>query len=252
MALGAKLMRSFCGLAIIWLAICGLAMPAAAAPAVDLQIVLAVDASRSIDEREYAMQLARIAAAVRDPAVLAAIRKGPAARIGIALATWAEPRRPEDATPWYLIQSGRDAERFARAVEARRCRVGGGTGIGHAVLFCTDLFRSNGFAGGRRVIEISGDGRETVSWDWNVTPMQARAAAETRGITVNGLALLSEDADLAAYCADQVTAGAGAFVMTALPIDDFVAAFRRKLIREIEDRNIVSQQWPAKPAIILR
>ena len=223
--------------------------PAVAAPAVDAEIVLAVDASYSIDEREYALQLAGIAAAVRDPDVLSAIRTGPAGRIAITLATWAEPRWPKDAAPWHLIQDRAGAERFARRVEAHRRRVNGGTGIGHAVMFCIRLFKDNGFAGSRRIIDVSGDGRETAPRDWNVTPSQARAAAIARGITVNGLVLLSEDPDLAAYYAAHVIGGDGAFVMTASTIEDFAAVFRRKLIREIEDRQVVSRLRPsADPA----
>lgn len=241
------MMRTLLTLVAAGLALCGPAVltPAVAAPAVDVQIVLAVDASYSIDEREYALQLAGIAAAVRDPGVLAAIRAGPGGRIGITLATWAEPRRPKDAAPWHLIEDTASAERFARRVEAHHRRVGGGTGIGHAVLFCIGLFNGNGLAGNRRVIDVSGDGRETAPRDWNVTPAQARAAAVARGITVNGLVLLSEDSDLAAYYAANVIGGAGAFVMAAPTIDDFAAVFRRKLIREIEDRQTVSRLVPA-------
>jgi hypothetical protein len=191
---------------------------------VDLQLVVAVDASGSVDDREYALQLGGIAAAFRDARVLWAIAEGPTGRIGVALVGWAESNRPKAASRWHIIDDAASAETFARTVETFGRQFGGGTGIGRAMTFSVTLLERSGLASPRRVIDISGDGRETTFREWSVPPEQARHAAIDRGITINGLAILSEDPDLEAYYARAVIAGPGAFVMTAATI----VVFRRR------------------------
>ncbi|MFQ5785328.1 MAG: DUF1194 domain-containing protein [Alphaproteobacteria bacterium] len=221
-----------------------LACPAVAAGAgtpVDLQLILAIDSSASIDDREFALQMAGIAAAFRDPEVIAAIGSGPHARIAVAAVFWAESGWRKDVTPWQVLAGAPGAEAFARYMERHPRRIAGGTGIGSAILFSAQLFDGNGFSSPRKVIDISGDGRETTFREWRVTPGLARAAANARGVTINGLAMLSDEPDLGDYYDSEVIGGAGSFVVTAETIDDFARAIRRKLIREIEYQPIVSR-----------
>jgi hypothetical protein len=219
----------------------GLMVPGARAQTdVDLQLVVAVDASFSVDAREYALQLDGIAAAFRDPEVQDAIAAGRHGRIAVALAVWAESRYPKSAVDWYVVDGPASAEAFSRSVETYGRPVEGGTRIGRAVMFCISLIESNGFTGGRRVIDVSGDGPETALREWTVTPQQAGAAAAIRGITVNGLAILSDEPKLDRYYARNVIDGPGAFVMAAHSIADFAAAMRLKLIREIKGQRLVS------------
>src|SRR5437660_1728212 len=82
---------------------------------VDLELVLAVDASGSVNDEEYKLQLIGIARAFRDPAVRKAIGSGPAKSIAVNLLVWAEPQVPKDTTGWFIITSDEDAERFASA-----------------------------------------------------------------------------------------------------------------------------------------
>ena len=214
---------------------------------VDLQLVVAVDASGSVDDREYALQLGGIAAAFRDARVLRAIAEGPTGRIGVALVGWAESNRPKAASRWHIVDDAASAEIFARTVETFGRPVGGGTGIGRAMTFSVTLLERSGLAGTRRVIDISGDGRETTFREWSVPPEQARHAAIDRGITINGLAILSEDPDLEAYYARSVIAGPGAFVMTVATIEDFSIAMRTKLIREITGALVIGSAGPPRP-----
>ncbi len=215
--------------------------PARAGSEVDLQLVLAVDASASIDEREFRLQMSGIAAAFRDAAVIDAIGSGPLGRIGIVLVVWADTSAPRDVSPWRLLDSAESAARFARMVEDFPRRVEGGTGIGRAVVFAIAQIEGNGLSSRRKVIDVSGDGRETAFRDWSIPPYQARAMAIARDITVNGLAILSEYPALATYYEEEVAGGFGSFVMTANGIKDYALAIRRKLIREIEYRPIVSR-----------
>jgi hypothetical protein len=210
------------------------ATPAWAQTAVDLELVLAVDASGSVDDGEFALQMGGIAAAFRDPEVLDAIRSGPIGRIAANIVIWADAQRPKDEMGWRLIADAASAEAFAARVERHpRTIPAGGTGIGAAVLFAVKQLEKNDFAGARRVIDVSGDGRETTFREWMVPPSQAREQAVSKGITVNGLVILTDEPRLDAYYEAEVIGGKGAFVQVAKSYDDFAVAVRRKLLREI-------------------
>ena len=101
------------------------------------------------------------------------------------------------------------------------------------------MLETSGLASTRRVIDVSGDGRETTFREWSVPPDQARHAAIDRNITINGLAITAEDRDLASYYETQVIAGPGAFVMTAASIEEFARVMRTKLLREIRGDLII-------------
>lgn len=206
---------------------------------VDVELVIAIDSSASIDDHEFALQLAGIAAAFRDPDVAAAIVSGPQGQVAVMAIFWAEAGLPSDFTPWRVIADAVDSEQFALSIERWPRRVKGGTGIGTAVLHSIQQLESNAFAGNRRIIDISGDGRETTMREFFITSTQARSMAILRGITINGLAILNDEPDLDTYYQDQVTGGPQSFVMIAREIEDFAEAMRRKLIREFEYRPLI-------------
>ena len=230
---GGATLLAFCALTIQGIA------PARGQTAVDVELVIAVDSSASIDEREFALQLAGIAAAFRDPEVVTAIGSGPRNRVAVMAIFWAESGYPSDTTPWHVLADAADAERFARLMERWPRRVEGGTGIGTAVLNGVKQLEYNAIQGKRRIIDISGDGRETTMREFFITSPQARAMAISRGITINGLAILNDEPDLDRYYRENVTGGPGSFVMIAREIEDFAEAMRRKLIREFEYRPLL-------------
>jgi hypothetical protein len=208
---------------------------------VDLQLVLAVDGSGSVDEREYALQTAGIAAAFREPEVLEAIAEGFHGRIGVSLVTWAESAGDKDFSPWHVVSDLESAERFARLVESFPRRVIGGTGIGRALFFSMRRIERSGLTSPRRVIDLSGDGAESTSRYFRVETSQSRARARADGITINGLAILTDEPDLEAYYRAEVISGPGAFTMAVADYEDFAEAMKRKLIREIRYRPDVSR-----------
>ena len=233
-------------LATVWLLVLGWCAGLSAFPGVgfaqepvDLQLVLAVDASGSVNEREYRLQLNGIADAFRDPEIIEAIVDAPLGRIAVALVVWAESNRPKARTAWHVIDGAGAARAFAALVQGFGRPVGGGTGIGKAMFFAVRMLETSGLSSHRRAIDISGDGRETTFREWSIPPDQARHAAIDRGITINGLAITAEDKTLENYYATQVIAGPGAFVMTAASIDDFARTMRAKLLREIRGELIV-------------
>ena len=208
---------------------------------VDLELVLAVDASGSVDDAEFELQRAGIASAFRDQGVVDAIRAGPRGRIAVTLMVWAEHNLPKDFSPWVVIDGADSAARFADIVSTFPRRVRGSTGIGRAVQFAVRAIGENDYRGDRLVIDVSGDGAETAPRDFTVLAPQAKAIARAAGVVVNGLAILSDEPDLLTYYEREVIAGTGAFAMAATGFDSFAEAMREKLLREISYRPIVSQ-----------
>src|SRR3546814_13010333 len=83
--------------------------------------------------------------------------------------------------------------------------------------------------------DLSGDGRSNEGG----SPAFARAAANRAGITINGLAILNEEPELAGYYIAGVVGGPGAFLLTADDFQDFAVAMRRKLyFASSEERRV--------------
>lgn len=214
-----------------------LAVPVRAEP-VDLELILAVDSSSSVDYREFGLQMNGLAAAFRNDGVIAAIRDGRLGVIAVSLVQWATPGAERVAIPWALVRGRASAEAFAEAIDnAPRHVPTGGTGISAMLASAAKLFADNGFEGARRVIDVSGDGRDSHGPGLDLT----RVAAVAQGITINGLPILSDFPDLEAYFAAQVIGGPGAFTQPAASYDDFAGAIRAKLMREIRGPPIVGQ-----------
>jgi hypothetical protein len=208
--------------------------PAVAEELVDLELVLAIDASSSVDEAEWDLQMQGYAAAFREPRVLAAIRSGPAKRIAVAVLVWADSSVPTWGGDWFVLTAPEDSERFAAFMARLERRAEGGTGIGAGVAMAIRKLDRNGITAPRQVVDISGDGRETPAREIVLLMPQARAMAQARGVTVNGIAVENEDAGLANWYRYNVISGPGSFVISAADYADFAEAILRKLIREIE------------------
>jgi hypothetical protein len=207
---------------------------------VDLELALAVDASGSVDDREFALQLKGITTAFRDAEVKKAIRSGPLGRIAVNLVIWAEPQVPKDMSGWRVLAGDEDAEHFAALVQRFPRRVTGATGIGEGIASALRSMDANGITAAREAVDVSGDGRETAPREPTVLIGQARTMAAARGVIVNGLAILNEEPDLAEWYARYVQTGPGSFVMAVSTYEDFAEAMRRKLLREIEYRPRIS------------
>jgi hypothetical protein len=209
-----------------WLAA---ALGARAEP-VELELVLAVDSSFSVDREEFGLQMQGLTTAFRDPRVIAAIRASGEHGIAVCLIQWAGNWGQIMALDWTAVRDAESAETFARRLaRTPRLIVGASTSITGALKFSMRQFEPNGFEGRRMVIDLSGDGRHNQS----TGPAIQRELAVNMGITINGLAILNEDQQLDRYYRDHVIGGAGAFVMTTDSYRDFASAIVRKLVREI-------------------
>jgi len=200
------------------------------AQAVELELVLAIDTSLSINADEYAIQMGGLALAFRNSHVVSAIEAAGDNGIAVALVQWGIGEQQEITVDWTHVYDRASAKLFAHAIEATPRRFfGKGTGITRALQFSSSIFKGNGFQGRRRVIDISGDGRNNSGRP----PAPMRDRVVDAGIVVNGLAILDGDITLGAYSAEHVTGGTASFVIIADTFHDYPAAIRKKLQREI-------------------
>lgn len=211
-------------------ALVGWAYTARAEP-VDLELVLAVDSSASVDYAEFNLQLEGLAHAFRDPELVAAIGLGTHRVIAVTLMEWSSAGRQEIVLPWRRIATEADAAAIADQIDrSPRQLQTGATSISSAIRFANDLFVDNGFEGVRRVIDLSGDGYNNQGEALEI----ARAAVLDSGTTINALAIENQVLGLADYFEQQLIGGIGAFAMRAADYRDYLGQIRRKLLREIE------------------
>mgnify|MGYP000179443516 CR=1 FL=1 len=206
--------------------------------AVDLELVLAVDVSLSIDAGEARLQREGYVAAFRDPQVLQAIRSGILGRIAVTYFEWANSAHTQLVVGWTLIDSDASAAAFSAALAERRPGPAHYTSISGAIDYGATLFADNGFEGTRQVIDVSGDGPN----NWGDLVTHARDRAVAQGLTINGLPILDDGPgpfgrynipNLDLYFRDCVIGGPAAFIVVAENFDAFASAIRRKLILEI-------------------
>src|SRR5271154_5447314 len=197
---------------------------------VAIALVLAVDASGSVDNRRFELQKRGYAAAFRNPQVLSSIRSLMTASIAATMMQWTGPRLHVQVVDWTLIKDEDTANAFAAAIEAApRQLFGGGTSISGAIDYSRLLLMQSSFMGERRVIDVSGDGSNNSGRP--VT--EARDEAVRDGIGINGLPILSIEPMLDRYYYDNVIGGPGAFMIPAENYDTFADAILKKLITEI-------------------
>ena len=197
---------------------------------VDLALVLAVDASGSVDAIRFALQKRGYVAAFRHPRVLEAIHSGPNQAIAATMLQWTGPALHVQVVGWTRLGEAGATSAFASAIEdAPRQLFGGGTSISGAIDYGATLLRMSPFRAGRRVIDVSGDGSNNRGRPADA----ARDEAVSAGIGINGLPILALEPDLDRYYYDHVIGGPGAFVVAAQSYETFADAILKKLITEI-------------------
>jgi hypothetical protein len=203
---------------------------------VDLELVLAVDVSQSMDLEEQTLQREGYVAAFRHDEVIDAILSGPHGRIAVTYMEWGDAYDQFQIVPWTLIASRQDALAFADALAAEQIYPSQRTSISRALLRSADHIEFNEFEGLNKVIDISGDGPNNTGQMVEI----ARDAVAERGVTVNGLPIMLKEADswydipnLDQYYEDCVITGAGAFVAPVESLEQLAPTIRAKLVLEI-------------------
>lgn len=216
---------------------------------VDLQLVLAADVSRSVDDSEFRLQREGYAAALTDPRVLRAIQSGQIGKIAVCYLEWSGESFQEMIVDWSVIGDEETAGLFAdRLVKAPR-PFANRTSIGVAIDYAVEQFLRSGHESQRRTIDVSGDGTNTNGKH----PAIARDEAVAKGITINGLVILSPEPmpwnpwhthppeGLEEYFRQNVAGGPGAFVIAAEDFNSFAQAIVNKLIREVANIDAPTQ-----------
>ncbi|MBW9055930.1 DUF1194 domain-containing protein [Rhizobium mesosinicum] len=208
---------------------------------VDVELVLAVDTSRSMDYEEVRIQREGYVEALRHKEFLDAVQGGLTGRIAVSYFEWAGYVVPGSVIDWQVIETQKDARDFADKLEMRPIATQRRTSISAAIVQGASMLAASPYKGHREVIDVSGDGPNN-SGD-PVTP--ARDAALQAGIVINGLAIMLRPSDvpegLDKYYGDCVIGGPGSFVLPVHKIEDFAVAVRRKLVWEISGRELPAE-----------
>ncbi|MFC4174362.1 DUF1194 domain-containing protein [Microvirga sp. GCM10011540] len=218
----------------------GLAMGAARAESVDLELVFAADGSGSIDDEELRLQRKGWADALTSEDVLNGIRNGPLGVIAVAYMEWGGPSSQVLIVDWHVIRDAASAQVFADKLLSAPRGAYGYNSISNAIDFSVRLVETNAHDGTRKVIDVSGDGANRGG-----RPLEeARADALAKGFTINALAIRRPGSGrpggpggmpLEDYYGQNVIGGPGSFVEIANETQPFAVAARRKLLTEIAD-----------------
>jgi Protein of unknown function (DUF1194) len=216
-------------------------------PSVDVELILAVDVSYSMDMDELAIQREGYAEAIVSKEFLQALKSLPNGRISVTYFEWAASSDQKIIIPWRVIDGPETADAVANEIMKTPIRRASRTSISGAINFAMPLFDENPYKGLRRVIDISGDGPNN-----NGSPVTiARDAALEKGITINGLPIMVKEPSYSTmdidnldwYYEDCVTGGPGSFVVSIKDRSQFKQAIRTKLLLEVAGRT------PERPAI---
>ena len=216
-------------------------------PSVDVELVLAVDVSYSIDLDELALQREGYAQAIISKEFLQALKSGPNGKISVTYFEWAASSDQKIIIPWRVIDGPETADAVASEILKTPIRRASRTSISGAINFAMALLDEDPHRGIRRVIDISGDGPNN-----NGSPVTvARDAAVEKGVIINGLPIMVKEpsystmdiGNLDFYYEDCVIGGPGSFVVTIKERDKFKEAIRTKLVLEIAGRT------PERPVI---
>jgi len=219
------------------------------AQAVDVELVIAVDVSYSMDMDELAVQREGYAQAIISKEFLQALKYGPNSKVAVTYFEWSAVSDQRIIIPWRVIEGPESADAVANEIMKTPVRRGSGTSISGAINFALPLFEQNPYRGLRRVIDISGDGPNN-----NGPPVAGvREAALGKGITINGLPIMVKEPSYATmdienldlYYEDCVIGGPGSFVVTIKDREKFKEAIRTKLILEVAGRTPEHRIVPA-------
>lgn len=230
-----RFMTWFAGL-LVGLGVGITALPANALE-VDLELVLAIDISRSVDDEEAQLQREGYMQALTDKRIIDAIRSGALGKIAVTYVEWAGSTYQQTIIDWTVIDGPDSAKAFALRINEAPRVAEMWTSISGVLIYGAAKFENNGYEGKRRVIDVSGDGRNNSGPD----VVAIRDAVVARGIVINGLPIMSErpnfgrppERDLDIYYEQNVIGGPGSFLVPAHDFPDFARAVRTKLIKEI-------------------
>ena len=197
---------------------------------VAIELVLALDASASVDKREFALQVEGLAAAFRHPEVQRAVEDLQPLGAAVAVVQWGAEGETQVVLPFTPLNSARDSKAFGfRMALVHRFMWASATSIATGINDSAALIQGNEFDGQRKVIDVAGDGEDNGTADLEA----ARQSARAQGIIINGLPIMADSPDLADYYRQRVIIGPDSFVEPARDFEDYARAIRAKLLKEL-------------------
>jgi hypothetical protein len=220
----------------------------ASAIPVDVELVIAVDVSYSMDPDEQALQREGYVLALTSKEFLQALRQGAHGKIAVTYFEWAGQSDQKILMPWRVIDGPESADAVAAEIARVPIRRASRTSISGALRFAKPLFDDSGYRGLRRVIDVSGDGTNNAGPLVELTRDDVLAA----GITINGLPIMlkrpyagsMDIPNLDEYYEDCVIGGPGSFVIPIREREKFIEATRTKLVLEVAGRQPEPQIMP--------
>jgi len=211
---------------------------AAEREAVGMQLILAADVSGSVNATRYKTQQDGYLEALGDSRVLNVIRDLDPPVLAITFIAWA--REQEVMVPWMRVQDAKSMDLFRnRLKNTQRPQIGINTLISRALLFCGRQFDQE-FTGGRKVIDVSGDGDDNQGI---VGVREVRDSLVAKGVVINGLPIIVKPPEyifppqppegLDVYYRRHVVGGEGHVVIESIGFDNFKQAILQKLLLEI-------------------
>ena len=212
-----------------------------ATPSVDVELIIAVDVSYSMDMDELAVQREGYAQAIVSKDFLQALKAGPNGKVAVTYFEWAASNDQKIIIPWRVIDGPETADAVADEIMRTPVRRASRTSISGAIYFAMPLFDEDPYRGLRRVIDISGDGPNNNGAP--ITP--ARDEALSKGIVINGLPIMVKEPSYSTmdidnldwYYEDCVIGGPGSFVVPIKDREKFKEAIRTKLTQEVASRT---------------
>ncbi|MEM8970812.1 MAG: DUF1194 domain-containing protein [Pseudomonadota bacterium] len=218
---------------------------ASARQEVDLELVLAVDISRSMDVEEQRLQRNGYVSALRHPRIIRAIETGLRGRIAFAYMEWAGKDFQSVVIPWRIIANAADANAVANELAARPIAREKRTSISSALLAAASLITNNKIESLRQVIDVSGDGPN----NQGLPVKQVSRKVIAKGIVINGLPFVIERPpgpssffavpNIDRYYSECVIGGTNSFVLPVTEKNEFATAILRKLLLEIAGTSFV-------------
>jgi len=215
---------------------------------VDVELVIAVDVSYSMDPEEQALQREGYVLALTSKEFLQALRQGPHGKIAVTYFEWAGQSDQKILMPWRVIDGPEAADAVAGELTRAPYRRASRTSISGGLIFGKTLFDGSGYKGLRRVIDVSGDGAN------NAGPLivPTRDDVLAANITINGLPIMlkrpyvgmMDIENLDVYYEDCVIGGPGAFVIPIREREKFIEATRTKLVLEVAGRQPEAKAVP--------
>jgi hypothetical protein len=227
---------------------------------VDTLIVIAVDVSASINDKEYDVQKNGIISAFSDPSIKNLLRQCSARGIGVTYMEWSGYAPSHSSVsvnpfnqviPWTHLQAPRDMDAFANQLLLSQRSSHGATDIVGSLEFSRDLMASAPFESSNRIVSLSTDGRQSFTTkgisaeDFLKTE---RDKVASLGIAINAIGIdvvagypeesipaggvgffMSEEESLRVYLEKNVRSGPGSYVESVPDFEAYSEAFKKQL-----------------------